>query len=222
VPPEDLSAVVEQEQEVASFSKEGFYVFVKRTMDILISAVALIVLSPVFLIVTIIIRATSPGPAIFVQERIGKDGVPFRMYKFRSMVENAEELLKGELKEKYEKEFKLHDDPRLTKIGKWLRHTSLDELPQFLNIFVGDLSLIGPRPILENELQYYGSRADKLLSAKPGLTGYWQAYARNDSGYENDHRQQMELYYVDHKSFALDVKIFFKTFSTVVSRRGAN
>ena len=122
----------------------------------------------------------------------------------------------------YQKEFKIDNDPRITKMGKFLRVTSLDELPQLWDIFVGKLSVVGPRPLVKNEIElYYSDSKELFLSCKPGLTGYWQAYARNDATYESGERQKMELYYVNNRSLWLDIKILFKTVFSVLSRKGA-
>lgn len=198
------------------------YVGIKRVMDIFISTIGLILLLPVFLIISAIIRIDSKGPVFFVHKRIGKDGKEIGIYKFRTMVYNAEDLIK-EFTEEQQKEFrecyKLQHDPRVTKIGKILRKTSLDELPQILNILKGDLSIIGPRPVIEEELEKYGKYKEKFVSVKPGLTGYWAANGRSDTTYAE--RVQMELYYIDHMSLKLDIQIFFKTIIAVIRKEGA-
>lgn len=144
------------------------------------------------------------------------------MYKFRTMYQNAEKMIKDftpEQMKEYKENFKLKDDPRITKVGKFLRKTSLDELPQLINIIKGDLSIIGPRPIVDAELEKYGNNKEKFLSITPGLTGYWQANGRSDTTYEQ--RMEMELYYVENKSFKLDIQIFFKTIISVLKKEGA-
>ena len=208
-------------KENKSISKR-VYIVVKRFLDIFLSLIGLILLSPIFLIIAIIIKLDSKGPIFFVHSRIGEKGKPIGIYKFRTMVTNAEELIKKftpEQKEEFEKNFKLENDPRITKIGNFLRKTSLDELPQILNILKGELSIIGPRPIVQAELEKYGDDKEKFLSVKPGLTGYWAANGRSDTSYEE--RIQMELYYVDNMSFWLDIKIFFKTIFAVIKKEGA-
>ena len=208
-------------KESKSISKR-VYIVVKRFLDIFLSLIGLIILSPIFLIIAIIIKLDSKGPVFFVHSRIGEKGKPIGIYKFRTMVTNAEELIKKftpEQKEEFEKNFKLENDPRVTKIGNFLRKTSLDELPQILNILKGELSIIGPRPIVQAELEKYGDDKEKFLSVKPGLTGYWAANGRSDTSYEE--RIQMELYYVDNMSFWLDIKIFFKTILAVIKKEGA-
>ena len=198
------------------------YWLLKRVFDVLFSAAALILLALPMALITVLIKLESPGPAIFVHNRFGKNGRPLPLLKFRSMHLNAEqmiELFTPEQKEEWEQNFKLENDPRITRIGSFLRRTSLDELPQFINILKGDLSVVGPRPIVEDELARYGSEKDKFLSVTPGLTGYWQAYARSSCTYEQ--RMEMELYYVDHANFWWDIKIMLATVGAVLSRRGA-
>ena len=208
-------------KENKSISKR-VYIVVKRFLDVFLSLIGLILLSPIFFIIATIIKLDSKGPVFFVHSRIGEKGKPLGIYKFRTMVTNAEELIKKftpEQKEEFEKNFKLENDPRVTKIGNFLRKTSLDELPQILNILKGELSIIGPRPIVQAELEKYGDNKEKFLSVKPGLTGYWAANGRSDTSYEE--RIQMELYYVDNMSFWLDIKIFFKTIIAVIKKEGA-
>lgn len=162
---------------------------------------------------------------IYGQIRIGKNGKPFKMWKFRSMYKNSDRMidqLTPEQKKQYYTEFKIDNDPRITKIGNLLRKTSLDELPQLFNVLFNDMSLIGPRPLIESEIQMnYADTYQELLSVKPGVTGYWQAYARNNATYQSGERQKMELYYVHHASVWLDIKILFKTVITVLKREGA-
>ena len=198
------------------------YLFVKRLFDVIFSIIALVLLAVPMALIILLIKIESPGPAIFVHNRFGKNGRPLPLLKFRSMHLNAEqmiELFTPEQKEEWELNFKLEDDPRITKIGSFLRRTSLDELPQFINILKGELSLVGPRPIVQEELDRYGSEKEKFLSVTPGLTGYWQAYARSSCTYEQ--RMEMELYYVDHANFWWDIKIMLATVGAVLSRRGA-
>lgn len=198
------------------------YDFVKRFSDIICSAIAIILLSPFFIIITIAIKATSKGPVIFVHKRVGKGGKEIGIYKFRSMVMNAEKLIENftpEQKEEFQKNFKLENDPRITKIGKFLRKTSLDELPQFFNVLKGDLSIVGPRPVMKIETEIYGNYKAMLLSVKPGLTGFWAANGRSDTSYKR--RRAMEIYYVKNRSFLLDIKIIFKTVISVFKGEGA-
>ena len=198
------------------------YISVKRIIDVIISTIGLIVLSPIFLILAIIIKLDSKGPVFFAHTRYGKDGKKFKMYKFRTMYENAQDMINDftpEQMKEWKENFKLQDDPRITKVGKFLRKTSLDELPQIVNIIKGDLSIIGPRPVIEEELEKYVDNKEKFLSVTPGLTGYWQANGRSSTTYEQ--RMEMELYYIDNISPKLDVKIFFKTIESVIKKEGA-
>lgn len=199
-----------------------FYDFVKRAFDICFSAVALVLLSPVFLIIAVAVKATSKGPVFFVHKRVGKNGKEIGILKFRSMVTNAEELIKEftpEQKKEFKENFKLENDPRITKVGNFLRKTSLDELPQLLNVLKGDLSLVGPRPVMEIETKIYGSYRDMLLSIKPGITGFWAANGRSNTSYKK--RRAMEIYYVKNRSALLDLKILFKTVFSVFTGKGA-
>lgn len=198
------------------------YLFAKRTADLLLSAIALVICLVPMLLIALIIRIESPGPVIFIHKRIGKNGKPLPLLKFRTMFDNAEQMIERftpEQKKEWEVNFKLDDDPRITKVGKFLRKTSLDELPQLVNILKGDLSLVGPRPIVEKELEKYGDRRDEFLSTKPGLTGYWQAYARSNCSYEQ--RIEMELRYVRNANFWWDTKIVFATVGAVIRKQGA-
>lgn len=199
------------------------YAFGKRTFDIAGSLCAMILLIPVFLLLSVVIYAADPGSVIYGHERLGKDGKKIKIWKFRSMYKNSDEIFKNfteEQKKEFYRDFKLENDPRVTPVGNFLRRSSLDELPQLLNIFCGELSFVGPRPIVEKELEKYGVDAERLLSVKPGLTGYWQANGRNLIGYENG-RKEMELYYVENQCTALDLKILLKTVGTVVQGKGA-
>lgn len=198
------------------------YKYVKRFTDVVISSIALIVLAPVFLLIAIIIKLESKGPVFFEHKRIGKNGKEIKLLKFRSMVDNAEDLIKNftpEQMKEFKENFKLEQDPRVTKFGKFLRKTSLDELPQLINIIRGDLSLIGPRPVIMPELEMYENNKNKFLSITPGLTGYWAANGRSNTTYEQ--RMVMELYYIDNISWKLDLKIFFKTIISVMKKEGA-
>lgn len=202
----------------------GCYLFIKRLFDIAVSLAGIILLSPLFVILSALVIADDGGLPFYTQSRLGYQGKRIRIYKFRSMrtdAGNLDKFFTPEQKEQYLREFKLKDDPRITGIGKFLRLSSLDELPQLFNILNGDLSLVGPRPIVESETKYYGDEIGKLLSVLPGLTGYWQAYARNNATYKSGQRRLMELYYVDHRSILLDCRIILKTFGTVLSHEGA-
>lgn len=195
---------------------------IKRILNLLCSFVGVIVLSPFFLIISLLIKVTSKGPVFFVHERVGLNGRKFKLIKFRTMVNNAEEMIASfspEQKKEWEENYKLKDDPRITKIGKFLRRTSLDELPQLINILKGDMSIVGPRPVVDEELNWYGDKKDKLLSVKPGLTGWWAVNGRSNVPYPE--RCDLELYYVDHISFALDAIIILKTLGAIIKKDGA-
>ncbi|MBG9633263.1 sugar transferase [Bacillus thuringiensis] len=203
----------------------GIYLCLKRTMDLIGAIVGLIIFSPIFLLISILyMTGDNKGPIFFKQIRMGKNGKEFYIYKFRSMIVNAEEKLKRNeiLYRKYiDNNYKLEpsEDPRITKVGQFLRKTSLDELPQFLNVLKGDMSLVGPRPVVQEELIEYGKRKDEFLSVKPGLTGYWQVSGRSDVGYPG--RVELELHYIYNCSILFDMKIIFLTMVHVIMRKGA-
>lgn len=202
--------------------KKNYYKYTKRILDIVLSSIGFIVLLPIFGMIALCVKLDSRGPVFFKHKRIGKNGKEIYIYKFRTMVENAEDMIKDftpEQAKEFRKNYKLKDDPRITKVGKVLRKTSLDELPQLLNIIKGELSIIGPRPVIKEELEKYGDNKKKFLSVTPGLTGYWAANGRSCTSYEE--RMNLELYYVDKMSFKLDVKILIKTALTVLIRKGA-
>lgn len=208
-------------------NKKIIYKFFKRIIDIIGSLIGIIILIPTSLVIYIArkISKEDDGPLFYEQLRYGKNNKVFRIYKFRSMCIGADKKLKEYLQEnesarkEFEETHKLRDDPRITKIGNFLRKTSLDELPQMINILKGEMSFVGPRPIVEGEIDKYGDNREKFLSVKPGLTGYWQANGRSNTTYEE--RMNMELYYVDNCSLWLDIKIFFKTFVVVLKKEGA-
>lgn len=194
----------------------------KRVFDVACSIAALIVLSPVFLLISLLIMAERSGKHVFFkQRRLGMGGKSIYIYKFRTMVdgaENVERWLNKEQLKQYYSEYKVEDDPRVTKVGKFLRRTGLDELPQLVNILKGELSVVGPRPIQESETLLYGKDKDLLLSIRPGLTGYWQAYCSGDTTYTNRKRQRMEIHYVLHRNLLWDIKICFATFGAIVRK----
>ena len=205
--------------------KKTFYFFCKRIMDILLSLIGLIFFVIVAIIVKISYMLTGDFKSIiYVHERVGKNNKLFKMYKFRTMVHNSaevlEELLKDpKIKEEWQKHYKLNNDPRITFVGKILRKTSIDELPQFINILKGDMSLIVPRPLLDEEAAQYKKNRSKLVSIRPGLTGYWACNGRSNCTPEE--RKELELFYVDNCSIKLDIKIFFLTIIKVLKREGA-
>lgn len=219
---DEQQLVVEKIDECVSKSKIKAYDILKRFIDIIIGTIGLIICIPIFIIIGIAIKIDSKGPVFFKHKRIGKHGKKLEIYKFRTMIENAEEAMKNfteEQKKEFAENFKLENDPRVTRVGKILRKTSLDELPQIINILKGEMSIIGPRPVVKSELEKYGSNQDKFLSVAPGLTGYWAANGRSDVSYEE--RMALELYYVENRSLILDLKIFFKTILSVLKGRGA-
>ena len=214
-----------------------FYAFFKRLADFVLSLAASVVLIIPMAIIAVAIMIKDPGNPFYIQTRVGKNGKDLKILKFRTMRKGADKLenmLTPEQLEEYKREYKLDDDPRLigykkpgdgkTCFGARLRQLSIDEIPQIVwNICLkGDMSLVGPRPILREELErYYTPEQQKaLLSVKPGLTGYWQAYARNNAKYDTGERQEMELYYIGNRSIALDLKIIFATIEAVVKRSG--
>ncbi|MEW8957055.1 sugar transferase [Clostridium sp.] len=206
----------------SSVEKKPVYDFFKRLFDIVSAAIALIIFSPLFIILAIIVKLDSKGPVFFGHKRLGLNGEFIKVYKFRTMYENSAELFEKftpEQKREFEINFKLDDDPRITKIGDFLRKSSLDELPQLVNILKGDMSVVGPRPIVEKEVEKYGEYIEKLLKVKPGLTGNWQANGRSDTTYEE--RVQMDMDYIDNRSFGFDIKIIFQTIFSVLQGKGA-
>ena len=192
--------------------KGMIYLFLKRMMDILGSVIGLILLSPLFILVALAIKIEDPkGKVFFAQQRCGKDNRLFPMYKFRSMVSNAEELLE-ELMEQNEMDgpvFKIKEDPRITKVGKFIRKTSIDELPQLFNILMGDMSIVGPRPAIPHEVAEYDDYQRQRLLVKPGLTCIWQVSGRNSIGF--DEWVDMDLEYIEKRNLWMDIKLIFKT-----------
>ncbi|MEG4519960.1 MULTISPECIES: sugar transferase [unclassified Microcoleus] len=192
----------------------------KRLFDILFSLSVLILFAPVYLLLAFLIALSSPGPIFYVQERVGKNRKRFYCLKFRTMVENADDILleimenSPHLRQEFEDNFKLKQDPRITWIGRFLRMTSLDEFPQFWNVLKGDMSVVGPRPLVEEELPRYGSHINKILTIRPGITGLWQVSGRNDIPYPR--RVQIDLYYANDKNLWMDMWIVFKTIGVVI------
>lgn len=206
--------------------KEITYLAIKRIFDIIVGLVGLLVLIPVTIIIKIVSICNKDfAPIFFTQNRIGKNGKEFKFYKFRSMVSNADEVLFRMLKEdkklaeEYKINKKLKNDPRITKIGSVLRKTSLDELPQLINVLKGDMSLIGNRPYLPREKEDMGEYFNDIVKTKPGITGYWQVSGRSDVSFKK--RLELEQFYSNQMSLRLDIKIFFKTFQVVLLKKGA-
>ena len=212
------------EEEVESV--KTIYPYVKRFLDFWIALVSLILLSPLFLVIAILIKISDPGPVLHRRMCVGMDGKTIAMLKFRSMKTNADQLedilTPGEL-EQYHKEYKLAHDPRITKVGSFLRKSSLDELPQLIDVLCGDMSLVGPRPLVREELEskYLPFQQKILTSVRPGLTGLWQVNGRSDCTYESGERQKFELSYVHKSSFKTDVYILLKTVRVVFYKVGA-
>ena len=198
------------------------YKIVKRCFDFIVSLLLSIITFPLFLIIAIVIKIDSKGPVFFIHNRVGKKGKRLPLLKFRTMVDGAEDMIKDftpEQKKEWKDNYKLEHDPRITRVGRFLRKTSIDELPQLYNILIGQLSFVGPRPVTEEEIEKYGENKDKVLSVVPGLTGWWACNGRSNVDYEK--RMQLELYYVDHASIFFDIKIMFKTIGVVTSHEGA-
>ena len=207
--------------------KRTIYLVCKRIGDILVSLIGLVLLIPITIIIKIAYMCTGDfHKIIFTQDRIGLNGKHFKFYKFRSMVPNADEALfkalaeDEKLTEEYAMNKKLKHDPRITKIGRIIRKASIDETPQFINIFLGDMTLIGNRPYLPREKKDMGDSFDEIVRTKPGLTGYWQVSGRSDVSFKK--RLELETYYSRHSGFKMDAKIFFKTFKVVICGRGAD
>ncbi len=213
---------------------DGWGRIVKRAFDVAGAVFGLVVLSPFFLVIAVIIKATDRGPVFYAHKRVSRTGADMNVYKFRSMYERYstggqysgktdiqifKELGRPDLIEEFQQTQKVKDDPRVTPIGRWLRRTSLDELPQLVNILRGDISMVGPRPVVEEELKNYGSNRAALLALKPGLTGLWQVSGRNDVSY--DERVKLDLYYIENWSLWLDIKIILRTVVIVLARQGA-
>ncbi|MBF7140301.1 sugar transferase [Pediococcus pentosaceus] len=197
------------------------YRFFKRMLDIVASVIGLIVLSPVFLIVSLAIKAEDRGPIFYSQVRLGKGQRPFKMWKFRSMVVDADKKLE-KLLEQNEVEgamFKMKEDPRITNVGRFTRKHSLDELPQLWNVLIGEMSLVGPRPPLEREVAEYSEYDKQRLIVKPGCTGFWQVTARNDVDFEG--MVNLDLEYIERSSVLFDISILFKTVAIVFKPNGA-
>jgi undecaprenyl-phosphate galactose phosphotransferase len=210
-----------------SMSVENKIPWWKRPFDVVFSLFAILITLPIMIPIAIIIKLTDRGSIFFGHNRVGYRGRLFKVLKFRSMYPDAEERLKKileedpEAREEWNRTFKLKNDPRVTPIGKILRRTSLDELPQFFNVLKGDMSVVGPRPVVEEELKkYYKDKAKYYLSVKPGVTGYWQVEGRSDvDNYEE--RVDMDVWYVQNQSFLLDLKIILKTIWVMFTGKGA-
>ena len=197
-----------------------FYKSIKKFLDLFFSLLILIVCLPLFIIIALLIKFSSRGPIFFLQERIGKNNITFKCIKFRTMHPEAKDILKNllitddNLKREFEETHKIKNDPRITIIGKLLRKTSLDELPQFINVLRDEMSIIGPRPIVVEEKIKYGKNLSKVLSVKPGITGLWQVSGRNNLTYKK--RVMLDLFYVENYNILMDIKIFIRTFGVIL------
>ncbi len=199
----------------------SLYFAVKRCLDVVLASLMLVFLSPLILAISIAVRLSSGSPIIYRHCRGGKNGKPIYLLKFRSMVRDADKMIDDfsvEQQEEWLQNYRLQNDPRVTAVGRILRATKMDELPQLINVLRGDMSMVGPRPITEEELALYGENRARLLSVNPGLTGYWQAYADEDCPY--DQRMRMELDYVDHANLLWDARILLATVGKVLRWRG--
>jgi exopolysaccharide biosynthesis polyprenyl glycosylphosphotransferase len=206
---------------VEPVQRVGWRSTAKRSFDVVVASAALLITFPLLAIAAIAIKLTSPGPVVFRQERVGRDGKPFKVMKLRTMVKNAEDLITelSDLNEADGPLFKIRNDPRITTVGRVLRKTSMDELPQLWNVLHGEMSLVGPRPALPNEVSAWHADLHQRLRVQPGITGMWQVYGRSNSSFEDYER--LDLYYVDNWSLVTDLVILFKTIPAVLMRRGA-
>ena len=207
--------------QLINIANQNRYEKIKRFFDICLSAAALVVLSPLLLVIAILIYLEDKGPVIYSQTRIGKDGRAFKLYKFRSMCVDADEKLKDlqKLNERDGPVFKIRDDPRVTKVGKFIRKTCIDELPQLVNIIKGDMSIVGPRPPLPNEVEQYNSYQKQRLLVVPGLTCYWQIQKGEETTF--DEWVELDLKYIKERSILLDFRLILLTFKVILSGKGA-
>ncbi|MEM8829379.1 MAG: sugar transferase [Cyanobacteria bacterium P01_G01_bin.19] len=197
--------------------------FIKRIFDIVFASLVLTVFSPVYFILMVSIALNSKGPVFYVQQRVGKNHQPFNCIKFRTMVDNADQMLDSmienseQIRTEFQDSFKIKQDPRITKIGKFLRMTSLDEFPQFWNVLKGEMSVVGPRPLVPEELPKYGRKINTVLKIKPGITGLWQVSGRNDIPYPK--RVKIDVYYATSHNWLLDLWIIYKTVGVMLFPR---
>lgn len=200
----------------------GFgYYLTKRFIDIVFAFVILILTSPISLIIALLVRLENKGPVIFRRMAIGKYGKVFPMFKFRTMIDGAEQILAEdeELKKLYYTNCKIENDPRVTKLGRILRKTSLDEIPQLFNVLLGHMTFVGPRPIAEDEVEIYGPAVEKFKMVTPGITGLWQTSGRSETSYER--RVELDMLYIEKRSILFDIWILLKTIPAVLLKRGA-
>ena len=198
----------------------NFYKLIKNLFDLLFSLLFLVAFLPLFIVISLLIKLSSRGPIFFQQKRIGKNNIPFKCIKFRTMYPEAKDILENLLmkdsllKKEFEETHKIKNDPRVTTIGKFLRKTSLDELPQFINVLRGEMSIIGPRPIVKDEKKKYGKNLKKVLLIKPGITGLWQVSGRNNLTYKR--RVMLDLDYVENHNLLMDLRILLRTFGVIL------
>jgi lipopolysaccharide/colanic/teichoic acid biosynthesis glycosyltransferase len=219
--PAGSAALLTPEQLIELQSKRSR--FIKRSGDLCFALAVLTLGSPVFLLLGLLVKLTSRGPVFYVQQRVGRDYRSFGCIKFRTMRRDADRVLgmllseSPDLAEEFRNDFKLKNDPRITRLGKFLRRSSLDELPQFLNVLRGEMSVVGPRPIVRQELPRYGNRMEEVLAVRPGLTGLWQVSGRNNLSYEE--RVALDLHYASRRSFVLDLSIIVRTLRVILDPR---
>lgn len=223
---ESADNLFDNEDIMDNLSNSIQHIPVKRVFDLFFSFSVIILGLPVFFFIALLIKCTSAGPVVYAHKRIGRGGRVFSCYKFRTMYPDADKRLKEilesctEKKKEWQESYKLKEDPRVTPIGKFLRKTSLDEIPQFWNVLKGDLSVVGPRPVLKEEvLKFMGGKAVKILSIRPGLTCIWQVSGRSDANYSQ--RIQLDELYVDNRSFFMDLKLILKTIPSMIFSKGA-
>lgn len=220
----DITLNPNQRQPIPGNDDTYRYHVVKRGFDVVFSACASVACFVPTLIVCGLIWLDEPGAPIYKHKRVGRYGVPMNIYKLRSMVVGADDVekhLAPEQLRQWEAEHKVDNDPRITKIGKFLRKTSLDELPQFWNVLTGEMSVIGPRPVEPDELAAYDDSVVEFLSVTPGITGWWQTVSRNDAKYEDGERQSLELFYIRNRSARIDIKVFFDTFRAMFGKNAS-
>ena len=209
-----------------SKGRKFIYRFIKRVFDFICSLLFLVCLIPVFFIISCVIKFEDHGPVVYGHQRVGKYGNPITIFKFRTMREGAElseKFLTYEQIQQYHHEFKIDHDPRITRTGRFLRMTSLDELPQLWNVLKGEMSIVGPRPLVQEELfsKYTYEERRRLLSVRPGMTGLWQVNGRNNCTYESGKRQKLELKYIEEQGIKTDIKILIRTVFVVIKKSGA-
>lgn len=198
----------------------NFYKVMKKFLDFSFSLFIIIACIPIFILISLLIKLSSRGPIFFIQERVGRNNITFKCIKFRTMHPEAKDILENlimkdsKFKIEFEKTHKIKNDPRITPIGKLLRKTSLDELPQFINVLRNEMSIIGPRPIVNKEKKKYGKNLKKVLSIKPGITGLWQVSGRNNLTYKT--RVKLDLNYVENYNFIMDIRIFIRTMGVIL------